>query len=605
MEDKLKQGEALFAEGKIEEAEKCFLNLLEENPEDAEVLNNLGVIHHTRGNVQEAEGYFLKAIEAKEDYLDALLNLANLFQNEKRWKEAHGLLEKSILICKDDSNLYNQLGMVYLEMGDIEKAKTVLARSLELNPDQENVIELIKGLESSESLTKKPIANDNQATNKLIQHPNQKKKKPIPSKTEKSDSLTTQKQISLNDLFSSVEWEQSPVIIQNIMRSLIDQNQKLNYEISNIHNQVAKFANVAVKRTRISKQVVFVADIPTSRVVKLAYGLYQAGWQVILLHREEPWFKEMKYFSEIHRYYSPLEALNMAVFYNPIVYHVFSNMNYEVASTFIRHKPGKIVFDDYDVLAGTVKEDFARKMSRQIELERFCLENADGICCRSLDTQIAKHELKYNIGGRILFPEFCWGNIRKEKKHNLQAGKIKFCYVGNLRLPGNNDGGHHVELAAKLQAILKDRFSYDIYPSKGAEQLIPIYRETAKKQQLDKYMSFHSSLPYEELLSKLPMYDIGVMVGPLRKGGTSPFYNLNNKLKYGLANKVFDYIDCGLRILTSSFMPFQYKFIKRYWHILSLEDIDSNLNIEPLKSNSQLAISNHIERLELFYNDLN
>ena len=60
MEDKLKQGEALFAEGKVEEAEKCFLNFLEKNSEDVEALNNLGVTHHFRGNFKEAEDYLLK-----------------------------------------------------------------------------------------------------------------------------------------------------------------------------------------------------------------------------------------------------------------------------------------------------------------------------------------------------------------------------------------------------------------------------------------------------------------------------------------------------------------------------------------------------------------
>ena len=46
MQNKLKQGEALFAEGKIEETERCFSSLLEKNSEDEELLNNLGVIHH-------------------------------------------------------------------------------------------------------------------------------------------------------------------------------------------------------------------------------------------------------------------------------------------------------------------------------------------------------------------------------------------------------------------------------------------------------------------------------------------------------------------------------------------------------------------------------
>jgi len=60
MENKLKEGEALFAEGKVEEAEKCFLSLLEENPQNEEVLNNLGVTHHFRGNFDKAEDYLLK-----------------------------------------------------------------------------------------------------------------------------------------------------------------------------------------------------------------------------------------------------------------------------------------------------------------------------------------------------------------------------------------------------------------------------------------------------------------------------------------------------------------------------------------------------------------
>ena len=152
MEDKLKQGEVPFAEGKIEEAEKCFLNFLDQNPEDAEALNNLGVIHHTRGNVQEAEGYFLKAIEAKEDYPDALLNLADLYQNAKRWEEAALQLEKSIAIDDQDHNLYNQLGMVYLEMGNIEEARTALKKSLELNPEQEIVRESLKELEKGDAV---------------------------------------------------------------------------------------------------------------------------------------------------------------------------------------------------------------------------------------------------------------------------------------------------------------------------------------------------------------------------------------------------------------------------------------------------------------------
>ena len=147
MQNKLKQGETLFAEGKIEEAEKFFLSLLEENPENEDVLNNLGVIYHSKGNSKKAEDYLLKALSAKDDYPNALLNLADLYQNAKRWEEAALQLEKSIAIDDQDHNLYNQLGMVYLEMGNIEEARTALKKSLELNSDQETIRESLKKIE--------------------------------------------------------------------------------------------------------------------------------------------------------------------------------------------------------------------------------------------------------------------------------------------------------------------------------------------------------------------------------------------------------------------------------------------------------------------------
>ena len=151
----IKESEVLFAQGKIEEAEKCFLDLLKNDPKNPEILNNLGVIQHAKSNLQEAEGFFMQALASNEGYLDALLNLADLYQNAKRWKEAAVLLEKYIAIDNQDPNLYNQLGMVYLEMGNTEKAEIALKKSLELNSEQKTVKESLSALKHS---TKKSTA---------------------------------------------------------------------------------------------------------------------------------------------------------------------------------------------------------------------------------------------------------------------------------------------------------------------------------------------------------------------------------------------------------------------------------------------------------------
>ena len=88
LENEILEGETLFSEGKIEEAEKCFLRLLEKYRENAEILNNVGVIQFSRGNFEEAEAFFLKAIATEDDHQEAVLNLANLYENSKRWGEA-------------------------------------------------------------------------------------------------------------------------------------------------------------------------------------------------------------------------------------------------------------------------------------------------------------------------------------------------------------------------------------------------------------------------------------------------------------------------------------------------------------------------------------
>ena len=155
----IEKAEALFTDGRLDEAQAIFELVLRIQPDDFEAHNNLGVIHHTRGNVQQAEEHLRKAIALKEDYLDALLNLADIYQSAKRWPEASVQLEKCIEINSNDPNLLNQLGMVYLEMGNQQKAKEVLAKSIELDPNQEMVEQSIEVLEG-ESQTSRIEVND-------------------------------------------------------------------------------------------------------------------------------------------------------------------------------------------------------------------------------------------------------------------------------------------------------------------------------------------------------------------------------------------------------------------------------------------------------------
>jgi len=140
-------GEALFSRGKIEESKNYFLTLLKKFPDNAQILNNVGVMFYEQGNIGEAEHYFLRALASQADYIESLLNLADLYQNQKRWKKAVDQLEKCVLIRADDPELFNQLAMVYLEAGNFVQARNEIRKSLALNPAQKDIQDIFTTLE--------------------------------------------------------------------------------------------------------------------------------------------------------------------------------------------------------------------------------------------------------------------------------------------------------------------------------------------------------------------------------------------------------------------------------------------------------------------------
>jgi len=149
MEELIRQGERLFHEGHVGEAESHFLALLKQFPEQTEILNNIGVINHVQGNLKKAEQYFLRAHDANREYLDALLNLADLYREQKQWQDAARQLEKCVLIRADDPELFNQLAMVCLEAGNVAEARKKIRKSLALNPDQKDIQDIFTTLEET------------------------------------------------------------------------------------------------------------------------------------------------------------------------------------------------------------------------------------------------------------------------------------------------------------------------------------------------------------------------------------------------------------------------------------------------------------------------
>ena len=124
MEELITQGEVFFNEGRTEEAEKCFLSVLEQDPGNKTVLNNLGVLAYNDCRNQDAIKFFSGALASDPFYKDALLNFAHLFRGLDSLPEAFvGLIEKNVARYPDDAELKQLLK----EAGGLQSAKRKMA----------------------------------------------------------------------------------------------------------------------------------------------------------------------------------------------------------------------------------------------------------------------------------------------------------------------------------------------------------------------------------------------------------------------------------------------------------------------------------------------
>jgi len=385
---------------------------------------------------------------------------------------------------------------------------------------------------------------------------------------------------------------------------------------------LSMLARRAAQKPREPKLVVLVADLAGSRVCKIGYGLKLSGWRVILLHRGEPWSQPAKCFSQTCRYRSPIGAVLLAARFNPVAYHVFSSWDFEVASLFVRHKPGRIVFDDYDVLSGVVQDGLSRRLLYQIAQERACLENADGICCRNLLTQVPKRQLGYRYKGkRILLVDCCWDDepraLSERDNHPGEFHIVNTTYVplqtdGDVETHMHELGGLVVGLIA--QGATARNFHFHLYTPpnvwSGAEEKVVSTNVESADARL--FIHVHHPVPPDELGRECARYDAGLYHHRIPLNTWA--YN-QGAHRFAMGNKIFDYLDAGLPVIISD-TKFPVFVLRRFGVDICVDNGGSDraraylqrpspdLRRAALRARSSLAVVKHVPRLGLFYESL-
>ncbi len=109
MNNNLNEAEALFAEGRIEEAEKFFLSEAENGTDRKEAYNNLGVIAFQKDDREKAIDYFTRSLEIDPLYKDAVINYTSLLRELNQLHIAVPLLETITEVRPDDKEITHLL----------------------------------------------------------------------------------------------------------------------------------------------------------------------------------------------------------------------------------------------------------------------------------------------------------------------------------------------------------------------------------------------------------------------------------------------------------------------------------------------------------------
>jgi protein O-mannosyl-transferase len=121
--------------GNIRAAEREWNEALPFNPQNAIVLNNLGLICAQEKRYNDAIEYFLRAIRLKPNYTDPHLNLGSAYMEIGRTEAAELQLRAAVALSPLNTRAHNELGKLYLGAGRLSEAEEQFRRSVESEPN--------------------------------------------------------------------------------------------------------------------------------------------------------------------------------------------------------------------------------------------------------------------------------------------------------------------------------------------------------------------------------------------------------------------------------------------------------------------------------------
>lgn len=131
----MKQALELIRQGKLEDAEAVYHDLISSHHHDHKTLGNLAAIRGMQGRIDEMITLLESALNLEPSYPEALNNLGNALRLTGKPDAAIETLNKALALRPDFADAHHNLGVALQERGNLNAALSSYNRAIELKPD--------------------------------------------------------------------------------------------------------------------------------------------------------------------------------------------------------------------------------------------------------------------------------------------------------------------------------------------------------------------------------------------------------------------------------------------------------------------------------------
>ena len=135
LNDKMVLAVTLHQEGRLQEAEAVYHEILKIDPKSYMAHNNLGLMALDNGQLEIGEILFKKAAAINPKNPDALNNIGNLYRAQRRYDQAVAVLEQAARLSPNVGGAHVNLGLTYEAVGKFDQAIASYQRALQLSPN--------------------------------------------------------------------------------------------------------------------------------------------------------------------------------------------------------------------------------------------------------------------------------------------------------------------------------------------------------------------------------------------------------------------------------------------------------------------------------------